>query len=51
VDWVAPLKLMPVFAHIGHLLEPLLFLPAFVVVLGAIAGSVRGRAEDDRNPQ
>jgi hypothetical protein len=33
---------MPVLAHLGALLEPLLFLPAFVVVIGAI---VRNRVK------
>ena len=35
IGWVAP-PCMPVLAHLGALLEPLLFLPAFVVVIGAI---------------
>jgi hypothetical protein len=39
----------PVLAHIGALLEPLLFLPAFVVVFAAMIRSWRQRAGDRRN--
>jgi hypothetical protein len=38
---------MPVLAHIAALLEPLLFLPAFVAVIGAIVGSLRRRTDED----
>jgi hypothetical protein len=36
----------PIFAHLGHLLEPLLFLPAFLAVAAAIAQSLRPRTSD-----
>jgi hypothetical protein len=38
-----------VFAHIGHAVEPLLFLPAFGAVIWAMVASHRNRHEEDRN--
>jgi len=37
-----------VFAHLGSLLEPLLFLPAFLAVIAATVSSLRHRGAHDR---
>jgi hypothetical protein len=43
---------MFVFAHLAGLLEPLAFLPAFLVVLWAMFNSLRGRGgERHDNPR
>ena len=40
---------MPIPAHIGAFLEPLLFLPAFLIVFWSVAGSIRRRNTLDSN--
>jgi hypothetical protein len=37
----------PPFAHVGHWLEPLMFAPAFAVVLWAMFNSRRRGNDDD----
>jgi hypothetical protein len=41
--------LHPVLAHLAGVLEPLVFAPAFVAVVVAIARSVRQQRDETRN--